>query len=702
MQFLSWDNKSFFVNDKRASLISGEFHYFRVPKKDWRERLLLLKESGANAVATYIPWLIHEPEENNILFDDVPERSLTDFLKLCCELDIMVIARPGPYAYSELVRDGLPIWLADNYPEIVSHGPNGIGKGRKNVSYLHPVFLEKAHKYINAVSDVIRPFLAKNGGCIVSVQADNEISGCQIWFGYMDCNAEGMGFGQENGYYVNFLKEKYGTIELLNERYETEFKAFTEVLPFTNTPRDNTLGGKRFMCDYHSFYKWTLEQYVKVLCGWFYENGLDCDYCTNAGTPNFIPLLRDMPKQNAQHNFLLGVDHYYTLSAAQGIAMSPDKAIKYAFSLDMLDSLGMPPSVLELQSGSLSDYPPVLPDNIEGFYMTHVAYGMKGSNYYIFTGGPNFENTGHTCEIYDYQAPVSATGEIRPLYYVQKRRNEFCHKNDWLLKKSRHYDFQFGFDWEVLQETASGPWSRYSRDGLNLANYSSALQLSLGMSARLFKFRELFDDLDVTKPLLLVCDQRLSKKSQERLVEFVKEGGRLILSPVLPQYDEDFLPCTILKDFLGVESTDFVAGSGTIITQKGFKVYDVAHRYSFKGFGGTVLAFDEGSGLPVIEHKNIGNGQVVLLGTSFNYNQHSQTNMLNVCFDAIACEKRIVTDCYNMMATLYEDGEKAMVFFINNLAGTVTADFKVTANGKTFDLKDISVPGMSVLPIELK
>ena len=33
------------------------------PHDDWRRRLTLLKESGANTVATYIPWIIHEPEE---------------------------------------------------------------------------------------------------------------------------------------------------------------------------------------------------------------------------------------------------------------------------------------------------------------------------------------------------------------------------------------------------------------------------------------------------------------------------------------------------------------------------------------------------------------------------------------------------------------------------------------------------------------
>ena len=359
---LTWDSTCFFVNDVPTPLISGEFHYFRVPKKDWRARLLLLKESGANAVATYIPWNIHEPTEGNILFDDIPERSLNSFLSLCTELGIMVIARPGPHSYSELSRDGLPTWLADNYPEVIAYGPKGVNHPKKNVSYMHPTFLEKARSFIRAVNKQLRPHLITNGGCIVSIQADNEIGGIHIWFGFLDCNREAMGIGREDGHYVCFLQKKYGTIHALNERYGTSYSTFTQVLPFYNTPSANSIGGKRFVTDYQHFYREMLETYIRILCSWFREDGLNVDYCSNAGAPSFIPLMRNIPEQNSENHFLLGVDHYYALFPRQGISMSPEKAVKYLYSLDMLEEIGMPPSVLEMQSGSASCYPPILPE----------------------------------------------------------------------------------------------------------------------------------------------------------------------------------------------------------------------------------------------------------------------------------------------------------------------------------------------------
>lgn len=700
---LSWDTSCFQVNGKPSPLISGEFHYFRVPKEDWRKRLLLLKESGANAVATYIPWIVHEPEEGKILFDDVPQRCLTEFLRLCNELEIMVIARPGPYSYSELCRDGLPFWLADKYPEVMSHGPNGERNcSRKTASYLHPIFLDRARTYIRAVNERIRPFLVTNGGCIVSVQADNEICGVHVWSGFLDCNEEAMGFGRKDGRYVSFLKEKYGEIGLLNQRYGTEFPSFCEVLPYKNTPKDDTVGGKRFAGDYLNFYRKTLEEYIRILCAWFAEDGIDVDVCANAGTPSLIPIMREIPGQNRNSRLMLGVDHYYALFPSSGISMTPEKMARYGLSLDLLEALGMPPSVLEMQSGSASCYPPLFPENLKGFYMAHVALGMKGSNYYVFTGGPNFENTGVNVDIYDYHAPVSATGEIRPAYYAQKERNEFSHENQWLLTESRVCDLQFGVNWEQLQETVGGPWKRYSRGGLNLGRYGDSLLLTLGLSGRLTKCREIGGDLDPSLPLLVACDQRMSRRKQENLVRFLQRGGKLILTPVVPELDEDYLPCTVLKDFLGVKASEVCSVPGPGILSNGEKIYELVQKFSFPGFGGEVLCRNVEDGSSIAEYKKFGEGAAVLLGATYFYSQFCQMDLLNFCIDAFGIGRRVKTDCRSITVTLFENGEKALVFLVNNLPGTVTDSFTVTANGKESRLEKISVPPFSVVSVPLE
>ena len=79
-------------------LLSGEFHYFRVPKGDWHHRMRLFKNAGGNVIATYIPWLLHEPEEGSFVWGESADwLDLEGFLQSALDEDLYVIARPGPY-----------------------------------------------------------------------------------------------------------------------------------------------------------------------------------------------------------------------------------------------------------------------------------------------------------------------------------------------------------------------------------------------------------------------------------------------------------------------------------------------------------------------------------------------------------------------------------------------------------------------------
>lgn len=91
--------------------------------------------------------------------------------------------------------------------------------------------------------------------------------------------------------------------------------------------------------------------------------------------------------------------------------------------------MGYPGTAFEIPGGSFSDWPPVLPEDLMCCYLLNTALGMKGINYYIFTGGPNPKGVSHFGNIYDYGAPVGAFGEIRPTYQTTKAFGEFLEKN---------------------------------------------------------------------------------------------------------------------------------------------------------------------------------------------------------------------------------------------------------------------------------
>lgn len=61
----------FYLDGKKAKIISGGIHYFRILPDYWRDRLEKLKALGCNTVETYIPWNLHEKEKGNFDFTGI-------------------------------------------------------------------------------------------------------------------------------------------------------------------------------------------------------------------------------------------------------------------------------------------------------------------------------------------------------------------------------------------------------------------------------------------------------------------------------------------------------------------------------------------------------------------------------------------------------------------------------------------------------
>ena len=52
-------NGKIIIGNKQTWLLAAELHYFRMNPAGWEDRLDKLIAAGCNAVAFYIPWLIH-------------------------------------------------------------------------------------------------------------------------------------------------------------------------------------------------------------------------------------------------------------------------------------------------------------------------------------------------------------------------------------------------------------------------------------------------------------------------------------------------------------------------------------------------------------------------------------------------------------------------------------------------------------------
>ena len=174
--------KQILLDGRPRIVMSGEVHYFRVPREQWEQRLDLVVECGLDTVASYIPWLLHELPDGSI---DVtgrtrPERDVGAFVDLCRDRGLGFIARPGPFRRAELKNEGLPYSVARDPPEVVPVGWDGRPAPSKTLDYLAPAFLAETARWYDAVLPVLAPRLQPAGGNILCVQLDNEV-GMLAW-----------------------------------------------------------------------------------------------------------------------------------------------------------------------------------------------------------------------------------------------------------------------------------------------------------------------------------------------------------------------------------------------------------------------------------------------------------------------------------------------------------------------------------------
>ncbi len=692
MKTLSWNDRGYLVDGKPTFLVSGEFHYFRVPREAWKVRLERFIEAGGNCVATYIPWILHEPVEGDIRFGDAPYRDLEAFLTLCRELGLFVIARPGPYQYSEMKYCGLPGWLCENYPELLARNIHGAAITNFFVSYLHPVFLERAKRWYDAVCPIIARHTANRGGSVAFVQFDNELTGIHEWFGGWDYHPETMGFGREDGRYARYLRRRYkDDISELNAAYGTGFAGFMDVRPI-DPGAIATIGDRCRTKDYQDFYFQTIAEYAVLLTGWMREAGIDCDFIHNSANPG----------SNAYHaetaaalgsGFLLGSDHYYNLDM-DWVANNPTP--KYAtgvfLSNESLRHMGFPPTVFELPGGSPSDWPPITPEDLCCSYMTNLAFGMKGLNYYVFAGGYNPEGIGGDGRVYDYQAAVAPDGTLRPHYDTQKAFGRYLLEHDWLAAADAVFDYNLGLD----REHTRSKYYAQGYPGFGSADAWTFLNKGLLITSFCASYSPEMTDLykagvaDRTeKPLVVVSAENMAASVQENLVRFVKQGGRLLLTPVIPHLDENYQPCTILQSFLGGASVRQLPRSNSEVRIGSVADVWVNERlWSSASMpeGAMTIGVEETTGSIVAWTKDYPNGgRVVWSGVQWKFAKYGHMRMLQALLAELRCEPQaVLCDNPNVWATLRSDGEQGMIFAMNLFSSPMKARIQVKRDDGTY------------------
>ncbi|UQZ36923.1 hypothetical protein C2I18_27350 [Paenibacillus sp. PK3_47] len=139
--------------------VMGEFHFSRYDRNYWYEELCKMKAGGITVVSTYLFWIYHEEIEGEFNFSG--DNDIRAFVLECRKAELEVVIRIGPWAHGECRNGGYPDWLLIKPYKL-----------REN----NPEYLNKTRIYYGKIAEQVQGLFYKDGGNIIAVQLDNELT----------------------------------------------------------------------------------------------------------------------------------------------------------------------------------------------------------------------------------------------------------------------------------------------------------------------------------------------------------------------------------------------------------------------------------------------------------------------------------------------------------------------------------------------
>nr|MDO8079769.1 beta-galactosidase [Candidatus Freyarchaeota archaeon] len=575
--------------DKENFLLSGEIHYFRVPKREWRERLAKLKNAGLNAVSTYIPWNWHELSPGVFDFQGSPvdERDLETFLEYAREEGLGVIAKPGPYICAEWENGGIPSWFIGNHPEVLARNSRGkptfwFSKKFPVLTYLHPIYLNQTRNWFENVASILSRHQYKKGGSVILVQIDNESSyGFHFWPFDTDYNDIVIGTGNDEGLYQKWLREKYQSIKDLNRRYHLSFDSFSSVEPPRRMVKDNRF--LPWIFDWMEFKEEMIANFLSGLANVIRRGGVDVPLYTNE------PYNILSPASISRKSKVV----FDTVDLYPQLIQDLESLTEVVNNIERLkaEQPNSAPLTLELQAGWFVSG---VPDNMVHL-LERLAYihGLKGFNFYMFSGGVNPRGYGTTNRIYYHDAPLDERGGETNKYSVVKRFIDFVNSSETRTRKLA--EFGLGYYHPYVYARLVNSRSNLSTGYRTLYRFMEKFMktvLEAGFNFELVDLRQVSLEKLIQIPLLYVFSFDFMESTVvEKLVEYVERGGFLVVLPYLPELDENFESLESMKEVLRVGEQKIYREGWIDIGESRFKspivvtfeVEDVEPLFLFRG-----------------------------------------------------------------------------------------------------------------------
>ncbi len=659
MNQLTVKNNQFWFNEKPVLIQAGEFHYFRTPPEDWRHRLNLLKEAGFNTVASYIPWIWHQSDINSSDFDghSNPMRNLAGFLDLAAEMGFWIIARPGPYIMAETINEGIPPWVFENYPNAAFISQNH--KIQNVASYLHPDFLACVQKWYRAVFEVLTPRQVTHEGKIIMIQLDNEMGMIQWVRNILDINPDTI---------HKFAQYIQSTRTNLSGSYPQNDLEVYLLEGITNPDHEDAA---EITEDYRRFYREYLLEYTSFLIDQAKANGMDV-----------LPVVNIHGFANGGKTFPIGLSQLIDVLRKPGIISATDVYpdtigegnIHELYLVNeitkTLQDQEQPLFSIEFQSGGNLDFS----NHQSSFYDLHtrlcLSSGMRGINHYLFVAGEN-DPILSGIKRHDWGPPVRKDGSVRQHYhrYPKLSHTLAAYGADLVLAQPDHVTtigFQLDYFMTEVNTEATKIASRIITHQRETILFD-LLARGLTLSHRPFNVIDLDRqeiDVHATPVLWVMMDKQSHPATQQKLVNYVRQGGKLVLAGRMCEEDFTHEPCTILKDALGIESLEddqpFTPRDITIFNHRDVPVTFIE---KYQGDFDEVFAYDAENDI-IGFMKSLGKGKIILLGASMPIVSLIELDLFEQIADKMGCHPLFTMT--EWVDAQLSTGENGSFLFVSN------------------------------------
>jgi beta-galactosidase len=579
------------VEGTHVPVYSGAVHYWRLERERWPSILDRVKSLGFGMVETYIPWSVHEPSPGVFDWGEVdPRKNVEAFMRLCEERGMWLLVRPGPLINAELTDFGFPEWVLMD-PCVQSctaldtvhldaawglHPP----KPYPVPSYASERFFELSGGWFDAVCPMIARHLAPSG-CVVAVQSDNET--CYDFFDQpyaTDYSDDSLRL------YRAFLRQLHTDVAALNSLYGTCYTSFDEVQP----PRDGPITARNrapLHLDWVAYkehqIRWSVARFARMLR----ERGLDN-----------VPIFHDVAYQYRTPLDISRMESHPDIDwVGMNLYRAPWDHNAIADRARFLTGSTRLPFVPEFGAGIWSHHA-ATPTPLEQEFVDLCAlmYGVKAFSFYMlvererWTASPVTRHAEYRSDYAPFYADLLAflkrfefwsfKREPRPLVLLSYDLGRYEAANSTL--NLAHMDL-LGLPPELLDDTRDLGlrWDRAAVPWL------STLKEELRRSGSDYDLADTHVSLERLRQYPVVFVQSadfLDAGDQQRLLEYARGGGQLVIGPALPDMDAYLRPCALLSGHARlVSESDLSAALTELLPPAEFHVSDarldlVAHR----------------------------------------------------------------------------------------------------------------------------